>query len=126
MTIPSAIIITALTGFYNKVVHGWIKLTDATIYGDGFTVTFYRLFERTIDPYCDALNGWYSIKTNKFLCELTVDGKTKSLTVNSEEKADKLFEIFNDFHTVVDEEGTYTAKEQAEAGFNAIYNFING
>ena len=124
MTNPSAIIIALISGFYNTVLNGWVKLNDATINGDGFTINFYRLFERTIDRNCDALNGWYSIKTNKFLCELIVDGETMTMAVDTEEKADKLFEIFKGIKPCEDEEETLTAKEIAKSGFTTLKNFI--
>lgn len=125
MTNPSAIIIATIFGFFNDIINGWVKLNDATIIGEGFTVEFYRLFERTIDRNCDALNGWYSFKTTKFLMKLTIDGETKELMVTTENDADKLFEIFKSIETVdFGEDGIMTAKEIANTKFEAIKAYI--
>ncbi len=126
MTTPSAIIIATIYTFFKNALNGWVKLNDATINGDGFKVEFYRLFERTIDRNCDALNGWHSIKTTKFLCELTIGDTTKSLVVNTEKDADKLFEIFSKIEKQdFEEEGIMEASEVASTTFDTLKNWMN-
>lgn len=66
--LPSEIKMRSYRGYHQDVFEGWRKLAAATIEGEGYTITFSRLGERTIDMFCDALNGWYTIWT-KFRCE---------------------------------------------------------
>ena len=90
--LPSEIKMNSYRGFRHNVFEGWKKLDNATITGEGYTVEFYRLFERTIDRMCDALNGWHTIWTN-FCCEYKDDKGTLSITVHKPEDADKLFNL---------------------------------
>ncbi len=89
---PSAITLNSYYGYYDEIFAGWKKLDEATIKGDGYTVDFYRLSERTIDPMCDALNGWENIWT-KFRCEYKDQKGTIAITVHKPEDADKLFNM---------------------------------
>ena len=91
---PSEITMKSHCGYYYNVPEGWQKLPEATIIGDGYTVEFSRLSERTIDRMCDALNGWYNVWT-KFCCEYRDDKGTLSITVSKPEDADKLFNLLD-------------------------------
>lgn len=88
---PSEITMKSYRGYRNDIFEGWKKLDDATIAGDGYIVEFFRLYERTIDIMCDALNGWYNVWT-KFCCEYKDSRGKLSITVRKPEDADKLLE----------------------------------
>ena len=90
--LPSEIKMRSYRGYHRDVFEGWRKLAAATIEGEGYTITFSRLGERTIDMFCDALNGWYTVWT-KFRCEYVDKQGTLSITVRKPEDADKLFNI---------------------------------
>lgn len=125
MTNPSAIILATIYTFFNKVFTGWKKLEDATIHGDGFTVNFYRLTERTIDHNCDALNGWRTVWT-KYLVELITPYGKKTVTLNDGKTADKFFNILKNVTAFEWEgEGTVSASENAEITFDSLKNFIH-
>ena len=125
MTNPSAIILATICTFYRNVFTGWKLLEDATINGDGFTVNFYRLGERTIDTNCDALNGWHTIWT-KYLIELITKNGKREMVVSKGETADKLFNLFKNVGTInFDEEGEISAREHAEIAFDSLNGYIN-
>ena len=90
--VPSEIKMKSYRGYHRDVFEGWKKLNEATIDGEGYTVSFFRLSESTIDEMCDALNGWHNIWT-KFRCEYKDDKGTLSITVHKPDDADKLFNI---------------------------------
>ena len=97
--LPSEIKMKSYCGYRRNVFEGWKKLDDATIVGKEYTVSFFRLSERTIDMMCDALNGWFNNWT-KFRCEYTDKQGTLSITVRKTEDADRLFNMLTDIRPV--------------------------
>ena len=97
--LPSEVKMNSYRGYHRDVFEGWRKLSEATIEGEGYTVTFFRLSERTIDMFCDALNGWYNVWT-KFCCEYKDSKGTLSITVRKPEDADKLFNLLTDIEPI--------------------------
>ncbi len=122
--LPSEIKMYSCRGYRRNVYEGWKKLDDATISGEGSTVEFFRLSERTIDKMCDALNGWYNIWT-RFCCEYT-DSKGKlSVTVRKPEDADKLYNLLLDIKPVIFEhEGEIPAVDVARKKMEALIQLI--
>ena len=105
-------------GYRKNVPDGWVALDDSTISGFGYTVKFSRKANRTIDPMCDALNGWYA-EWDKIEVEL-IDAKGKLTITTLPEKADRIWEIVRD--TKKDED--HTEAENVRIGFEAIVNFV--
>ena len=92
--LPSEVKMTTYHGYRSEIITGWHTMLDATITGEGYTVEFSRLSERTIDMFCDALNGWYSLWT-KFKCEYTDSEGKLSIIVRKPEDADKLYNLLS-------------------------------
>lgn len=108
--------------FRKNIKEGWTK--NDTIIGDGFTINTYRYAEATIDPNCDALNGWYTTFT-KFKFELIVGNDKDVIIVNRKADADKLYTIFDKItETNFGAEGYTTASENAITAFTAIKTFL--
>lgn len=105
-------------GYHDTVPNGWVALGDSTISGFGYTVKFSRLASRTIDPMCDALNGWYC-EWGKIEVEL-IDAKGKLTITTRPEKADRIWEIVRDMKKDED----HTEAENVRIGFEAIVNFV--
>ncbi len=122
--LPSEVTMKSYRGYHQDVFEGWKKLGEATIEGEGYTVMFSRLAERTIDMFCDALNGWYTVWT-KFRCEY-VDQKGKLfITVRKPEDADKLYQMLSDIQPVTFEhEGTTSAVDTARTKMETLINLI--
>ena len=121
---PSEVKIKSNYGYRYNVFEGWKKLLEAAIYGDGYTVEFYRLSERTIDRNCDALNGWYNIWT-KFLCEYSDSKGRLSITVRKSEDADRLFRMLSDIEPVeFEHEGIIPGCEVARTRMETLIEYI--
>ena len=97
--LPSEVKMKSYSGYRRDVFEGWKKMPDAAIIGDGYTVEFSRLSERTIDMMCDSLNGWFNVWT-KYLCEYTDKQGTLAIIVRKPKDADKLFNMFSDIRPV--------------------------
>ena len=125
MTKPSEITYRTHTGYRKHLPTGWVNFPEATIHGDGYDIKFYRLSEVTCDRNNDALNGYRNVWT-KFRASLIVNGtEINNIVIKTVEDADKLFTIFGKAKTTVDEsEGTITALEKVDVGFDALRNFI--
>lgn len=122
--LPSEIKMNSYHGYRGDIFAGWKKLEEATITGDGYTIEFYRLSERTIDMQCDALNGWFNIWT-KFRCEFKDDKGTLSITVRKPEDADKLFNLLIDIRPLeFEHEGTTLAVDVARTKMETLIDLI--
>jgi hypothetical protein len=123
---PSEIRTPSADGFSRHMSEGWKPLKDATIEGDGYKVEFSRYADKTIDPMCDALNGWHYAWQNDFNCTYT-DSKGKlELRLDKPEDADRLFDIMTNIQPVTFEhEGSMTATEVARAGMEAMIQFLH-
>ena len=122
--LPSEIKMRSYRGYHRDVFEGWRKLEEATIKGEGYTIMFSRLAERTIDMFCDALNGWYSVWT-KFRCEYVDDQGKLSITVRKPEDADKLYRMLSDIQPITFEhEGTTPAVDLARARMQTLIDLI--
>ena len=122
--LPSEVKMKSYRGYHRDVFTGWQKMPEATIIGEGYIVEFSRLSERTIDPMCDALNGWYALWT-KFCCEYT-DSKGKlSIIFRKPEDADKLYQMLSDIQPITFEhEGTTPAVDVARTRMQSIIDLI--
>ena len=122
--LPSEVTLKSYRGYRHNIFEGWQKLPEVTINGKGYTVEFSRLSERTIDPMCDALNGWYGIWT-KFCCDFT-DSKGKlSIIFRKPEAADKLYNLLTDITPLeFDHEGTLSAADVARSKLETLINLI--
>ena len=126
LTRPSEVRTPSTDGFMRHTQDGWKPLKASTIEGDGFKVEFSRYAERTIDPMCDALNGWYYAWQNDFECKYTDKNGELTLRTRKPEEADRLFDIMTNVQPVTFEhEGTMTAAEVARAGMEALIQFIH-
>ena len=122
--LPSEIKMRSYRGYHRDVFEGWRKLPEATIEGKGYTVTFLRLSERTIDMFCDALNGWYNVWT-KFCCEYKDSEGTLSITVRKPEDADKLFNLLIDIKPIeFEHEGITPAVDVARTKMETLIDLI--
>lgn len=119
---PSEITFKSITGTRKTVPSGWVPVPACTINGDGFTVEFERLSICTIDPQCDALNGYYNV-WSKWYIKLTTPTFSKSLAVTTAQ-ADKLHDILSNISSTSDDDGTNSASKNAEIAFTTIANFI--
>ncbi len=122
--LPSEVKMECSRGYRNEIYEGWKKLNAATILGEEYKIDFYRLSERTIELFCDALNGWYNVWT-KFRCEYS-DRKGKLvIIVRKPEDADKLFRILSDITPITFEhEGTMSAVDVARNKMETLINLI--
>lgn len=122
--LPSEVKMKSYRGCHRDVFTGWQKMPEATIIGEGYIVEFSRLFERTIDPMCDALNGWYALWT-KFCCEYT-DSKGKlSIIFRKPEDADKLYSMLADVTPLEFEyEDTLSAADVARSKIETLISLI--
>ena len=122
--LPSEIIMRSNYGYRSNVFEGWRNMPEATITGEGYTVEFSRLSERTIDPMCDALNGWYNIWT-KFSCEFK-DAKGKLvITVSKPEDADKLYNLVAGIKPMeFEHEGIMPAADVARTKLETVIRMI--
>ena len=112
------------SGYRKNIFEGWKKLDDATIVGDGYTVEFFRLSERTIDRMCDALNGWHNIWT-RFRCDYTDEKGTLSITVRKPEDADRISKLMSDLKPVAFEhEETLPAVDVARTKLEPLIDFM--
>lgn len=126
LTRPSEVRTPGTSGFMRDVREGWKDLKAATIEGDGFKVEFSRYADRTIDPMCDALNGWYYSWRNDFECKYTDAQGELTLRTYKPEEADRLFDIMTNIEPVTFEhEGSLTAAEVARAGMEALIVFTH-
>ena len=122
--LPSEIKMRSYRGYHRDVFEGWRKLAAATIEGEGYTITFSRFGECTIDMFCDALNGWYTVWT-KFRCEYVDKQGKLSITVHKPEDADKLHRMLADIQPITFEhEGTTPAVDIARTKMETIINLI--
>ena len=122
--LPSEIKMNSYHWYSSDIFEGWKQLDAATIDGEGYTVSFFRLSERTIDVMCDALNGWFNI-WSKFRCEYKDDKGTLSITVRKPEDADKLYRMLYDIRPVTFEhEDTTTAVDVARTRMETIISLI--
>ena len=118
-TWPSKARLRKGSGYYNKTPNGWYLLDDSTIAGIGYTVHFYRLAERTIDPMCDAMNGWYA-KWSKFQCVFEDANGKLTIIVPAEDKADHIWEWV--CKAVKDDE--HSEAHNVRVGFQSIIDFV--
>ena len=122
--VPSEIKMKSYRGYHRDVFEGWKKLNEATIDGEGYTVSFFRLSESTIDEMCDALNGWFNIWT-KFRCEYKDEQGTLSITVRKPEDADKLFNIMVSVEPIeFEHEDRLSAVDVARSKMESLINMI--
>ncbi len=122
--LPSEVKMKSYRGYRHNVFEGWQKMPEATIIGEGYTVEFSRLSERTIDMFCDALNGWENIWT-KFCCEYTDDKGKLSITVRKPEDADKLFNMLADITPLeFEHEESLSAVDIARTKMETVINLI--
>ena len=122
--LPSEVKMKSYRGYRHNVYEGWKKLDDVTISGEGYTVEFFRLSERTIDMMCDALNGWYNVWT-KFCCEYKDSNGTLSITVRNPEDADKLFNLLVDIKPIeFEHEGITPAVDIARTKMKTLIDLI--
>ncbi len=122
--LPSEVKMKSYRGYRHNVPDGWKKLEEATINADTYKVEFFRLCERTIDPMCDALNGYYSTWT-KFLCEYADEHGKLSIIVRKPEDADKLYRMLTDIQPVTFEyEGTIPAVDVARTKMETLIDLI--
>ncbi len=122
--LPSEIKMNSYHGYRGDIFAGWKKLEEATITGEGYTIEFYRLSERTIDMMCDALNGWYNV-WSKFCCEYKDSNGALSITVHKPEDADKLYRMLTDIQPVTFEhEGTIPAVDVARTKMETLIDLI--
>lgn len=122
--LPSEVRMKVNSGYRRQIPVGWRPIPGAEIIGDGYTVKFYRLSERTIDEMCDALNGWRNVWT-KFYCEYSDRIGTLAITVRKPEDADKLYKLMDGIKPVTFEhEGTSTAVEMARITMEAVIELI--
>ena len=126
LTRPSEVRTPSTDGFMHHTQDGWKPLKASTIEDDGFKVEFSRYAERTIDPMCDALNGWHYAWQNDFECKYTDKNGELTLRTQKPEEADRLFDIMTNVQPVTFEhEGTMAAAEVARAGMQALIQFIH-
>ena len=122
--LPSEVKMKSYRGYRHNVYEGWKKLDDATISGEGYTVEFFRLSERTIDMMCDALNGCYNVWT-KFCCEYKDSKGTLSITVRKPEDADKLFNLLIGIKPIeFEHEGITPAVDVARTKMETLIDLI--
>ena len=122
--LPSEIKIRSYRGYHRDVFEGWRKMPEATIVGEGYSIEFSRLSERTIDVMCDALNGWFNV-WSKFRCEYVDDKGKLSITVRKPEDADKLYRMLSDIQPIIFEhEGTTPAVDVARTRMQTIIDMI--
>ncbi len=122
--LPSEIKIKSNSGFHSDIFEGWKKMPEATIVGQGYTVEFSRLSERTIDRFCDALNGWYNVWT-KFCCTYTDKKGSLSIIVRKPEDADKLFNLLANISPVeFENEDPMSAEDVARSALEALIEMI--
>ena len=111
--LPSEVKMKSYRGFRYDIFEGWRKMPEVTIDGDGYTIVFSRLSERTIDDFCDALNGYFNIWT-KFRIDYTDDKGTLSITFRKPTDADKLYNMLSNIEPITFEhEGTIPAVDIA-------------
>ena len=125
--LPSEVKLPSYCGYYNKTFEGWKEMPTAAITGIGYTVKFYRLGERTIDPMCDALNGWHTVWT-KFRFEYSDSEKTGiQIIVRKPEDADKLYKMMQNIAPMeFEHEIIMTAAEVARSKAETIVQWIKG
>ena len=122
---PSEIKLKSSGGYYSQVTVGWEKLEDADIHGKGYKVEFYRLSCRTIDPNCDALNGWHNVWAD-FCCVYEDEKGKLYINVRKSEDADKIYKIMSDVEaSVFEHEDILTAAEVARTKMEAIIRFFS-
>ena len=122
--LPSEVKMESYRGYRHDIYEGWKKMPESVIVGEGYTVEFSRLSERTIDMFCDALNGWHNVWT-KFNLEYT-DSKGKlSITVRKPEDADKLFNLMIDIKAIeFEHEGITPAVDVARTKMETLIDLI--
>ena len=126
MSKPTEAYVPHGNGFYSGTPDGWVTLHDSTINGDGFSITFSRLVHRTIDRYCDALNGYYVEKTDLFDAEFTSDTYSERITCDGK-SADKLYAIFSNIKPYdADDDDAVSAKDVAITSFRTLASFVRG
>ncbi len=122
--LPSQIKMSTYYDYRYNIPEGWHKLPEATIIGEGYTVDFFRLSECTIDPFCDALNGWYNIWT-QFYCKYTDEKGELSIIILKPEDADKLYEMLIDIKPIeFEHEDTLLAVDIARTKLETLIDMI--
>lgn len=121
---PTTITPHAVSGYRRKVFSGWKRLDEATINGEGYSFEFFRYGAATIDRNCDALNGWYTCWTDYRIDYRDSEGEL-SLTVKDEKAVSILFSNVCALTDITDEEGRYTAQEQARDWMNSLIGLID-
>ena len=122
--LPSEVKMKSYRGYHRDIFEGWRKMPEVTIIGEGYTIEFSRLSERTIDMFCDALNGWENVWT-KFCCDFT-DSKGKlSIIFRKPEDADKLYNMLANITPLeFEHEDTLSAADVARSKLETLINLI--
>ena len=122
--LPSEVKRQSYRGYRYNVLDGWSKLEEATINAETYKVEFFRLSERTIDPMCDALNGYYSTWT-KFLCEYTDKKGKLAVVIDTPEDADKVYTMLADIEPLeFEHEDPMSAVDVARTKLKAVIDLI--
>ena len=112
------------SGYRQDVREGWVHLGRSCIVRDVYSVKFYAFREATIDPMCDALNGWYSV-TTKWKAVFSDPNGEVEIATKDKQAIEKIFDIMLAVRPLYFEhEGTVSAAETARVKMETLANFL--